>query len=154
MALKALGKLRHDPLSREQRSACMAAIRSVDTKPELVVRKIVRALGVKCRLHGRDLPGSPDLVIDRSRIAIFVHGCFWHMHRCKRGRSTPATRVEFWRVKRTKNRDRDRRACSALRRAGWRVLVVWECELARSNARAAKLPARIENLLREKRPAH
>lgn len=120
--------MRQDSLTSSARSACMGAIRSAGTGPELIVRKVVRALGLSCRYNGRDLRGAPDLVLDSFGTVIFVHGCFWHMHRCKRGRSSPITNAEFWRAKRMKNRARDRNTVSALRRAGWRVLIVWECE--------------------------
>jgi DNA mismatch endonuclease (patch repair protein) len=106
----------------------MAAIRGKDTKPELIVRSIAHRLGFRFRLHAVDLPGRPDLVFRSRRAVVFVHGCYWHMHTCKRGRGTPTTNAAFWRAKRTRNRERDRRALAALRRAGWRVLVVWECE--------------------------
>jgi len=132
---------RRDPLTPRQRSACMAAIPSMNTKPELIVRKIVRELGLRCRFHARDLRGSPDLVLDKPRVVIFVHGCFWHMHRCKRGRSTPTANAEFWQTKRMKNHDRDRRTVSALRRAGWHVLVVWECQTRNPDKLAKRLTA-------------
>ena len=117
-----------DNLTSAQRSACMASIRRIDTRPEMVVRRLVYSLGYRYRLHRRELPGTPDLVLTRYQCVIFVHGCFWHMHRCKRGKSTPRTNAAFWRTKRKKNRIRDRHSIAALRRAGWRVLVVWECE--------------------------
>lgn len=118
----------HDNLTRSQRSACMASIRGTDTRPEIVVRRLVHSLGYRYRLHRRELPGTPDLVLARYQCVIFVHGCFWHMHRCKRGKSTPRTNSAFWRTKREKNRNRDRHSIAALRRAGWRVLAVWECQ--------------------------
>lgn len=85
-------------------------------------------MGFRFRLHRRDLPGRPDVVLSRHRAAIFIHGCFWHRHACPRGRSEPSTRRTFWRAKFAGNVDRDRRAVQALRREGWRVLVVWECQ--------------------------
>ncbi len=120
--------VRFDNLTRAQRSACMASIGGTDTRPEMVVRRLVHSLGYRYRLHRRQLPGTPDLVLTRYLSVIFVHGCFWHMHCCKRGKSTPRTNVEFWRTKREKTRIRDRRNIAALRRTGWRVLVVWECQ--------------------------
>lgn len=119
---------RFDNLTRSQRSACMAAIRSADTQPEMAVRRLVHSLGYRYRLHRTQLPGKPDLVLPRYRCVVFVHGCFWHMHRCKRGKSTPRTNAEFWRTKREKTRIRDRGNIRALHRAGWSVLVVWECQ--------------------------
>lgn len=116
-----------DVLTAEQRQRCMAAIRSKDTKPEVKVRRLIHAMGYRFRLHQRDLPGSPDIVLPRHHKAIFVHGCFWHMHRCRYGRVRPVTNKEFWEKKRQGNVDRDRRNVRALRRMGWKVLVVWEC---------------------------
>lgn len=120
--------VRVDNLSRAQRSACMAAIGSTDTRPEVVVRQLMHSMGYRYRLHRRDLPGTPDLVLPRYQCVIFVHGCFWHMHRCKRGKSTPQTNAEFWRTKREKTHIRDQLIIAALRRAGWRVHVIWECQ--------------------------
>ncbi len=117
-----------DVLSPEQRRRCMAAIQCKDTKPELVVRSIAHRLGYRFRLHAADLPGRPDLVFRSRRAVILVHGCFWHSHACPRGRVTPRTNAAFWRKKREGNRTRDRRTLAALRRSGWRVLVVWECQ--------------------------
>jgi DNA mismatch endonuclease (patch repair protein) len=117
-----------DPLSKSQRSALMASIRSKDTAPELAVRKVLTAMGIRYRLHGKGLPGRPDIVIRRLNLVIFVHGCFWHRHRCRRGKAMPAVRRAFWRAKFEANRKRDRRSIAALRRAGWRVLVIWECQ--------------------------
>ncbi|MBK9119551.1 MAG: DNA mismatch endonuclease Vsr [Phycisphaerales bacterium] len=121
-----------DTLSPAQRRRCMAAIRSKDTKPELIVRSTAHRLGFRFRLHAPDLPGKPDLVFRSRRAVIFVHGCYWHMHGCKRGRSTPTTNVVFWKEKRSKSRERDQQTIAALRRDGWRVLIVWECELRNS----------------------
>ena len=132
-----------DTLTREQRRKCMAAIRGKDTKPEMIVRSITHRLGYRYGLHAADLPGKPDMVFRLRRAVVFVHGCYWHMHTCKRGRSTPATNTKFWRTKREGNRRRDRAACAALRSAGWRVLKVWECECS-----PAKRPRLIERLAR------
>ena len=117
-----------DVHTSEQRSRNMSAIRSKDTKPELIVRRMVHRLGFRFRLHRRDLPGSPDLVFPRLKKIIFVHGCYWHMHRCRLGRVTPKTNAKFWRSKRTGNVERDRRNIAALRASGWSVLIVWECQ--------------------------
>lgn len=119
---------RRDSLSPEQRSACMAAIHSTNTTPERIVGSIVHRLGFRFRLHVSDIPGKPDLVFRSRHSVIFVHGCYWHMHNCKRGRSSPVTNAAFWKSKLTKNRKRDRFVLSRLRRDGWRVLVVWECQ--------------------------
>ncbi|HEX9983502.1 MAG TPA: DNA mismatch endonuclease Vsr [Thermoanaerobaculia bacterium] len=116
-----------DVHTKEQRSRNMAAIRGRDTKPEMTVRRLVHRLGYRFRLHRRDLPGRPDLVLPRHRAVIFVHGCFWHHHDCRYGRVVPATRAEFWRKKRDENVARDARNLAALHEQSWRVLVVWEC---------------------------
>ncbi|MBX3393783.1 MAG: DNA mismatch endonuclease Vsr [Phycisphaerae bacterium] len=133
-----------DTLTPAQRRTCMAAIRGKDTKPELIVRSVAHRLGFRFRLHSTDLPGKPDLVFPSRRAVVFVHGCYWHMHACKRGRSTPATNAEFWREKRNTNRERDRRTLAVLHRAGWRVLVVWECQLRDLDKLASRLRAFLE----------
>lgn len=117
-----------DTFSPEKRSAIMRAVLSQNTTPELAVRKIVHRLGFRFRLHRADLPGKPDLVLPKWRKVIFVHGCFWHQHSCKRGNRTPKTRVEYWQKKLSGNRRRDRRNRDQLKRLGWSVLVVWECQ--------------------------
>ncbi|MGN6186900.1 MAG: very short patch repair endonuclease [Thermoanaerobaculia bacterium] len=121
----------------------MQRIRSKDTKPELRVRRLVHGLGYRYRLHGRDLPGKPDLVFRARRKVIFVHGCYWHMHTCAWGRVTPATNAEFWRNKRLANVARDRRARSSLRALDWQLLVIWECEVRDEN----KVRARVQEFL-------
>ena len=113
------------PISKV-RSRIMAAVPQRDSKPEMVVRRLVHAMGYRYRLHVRDLAGSPDLVFPRLKKVVFVHGCFWHRHTCKRA-TTPATRRRFWMQKFEDNRARDRRNNRMLRRNGWDVLVVWEC---------------------------
>jgi DNA mismatch endonuclease, patch repair protein len=128
-----------DVHSRATRSRNMAAIRSVNTKPEMRVRSALHALGYRFRLHRKDLPGRPDIVLPRLRTVIFVHGCFWHCHRCKYGSVVPATRADFWAAKRQGNVARDRRNRSALRRAGWRVCVLWECEVRTAEAAHARI---------------
>ena len=106
----------------------MRRVPSKDTKPEIVVRRLVHALGYRFRLYARALPGTPDIVLSRLRQAIFVHGCFWHRHRnCKKA-STPSTNRDFWSAKFAANKLRDKRKMHQLRKLGWQVLVVWECE--------------------------
>ena len=118
-----------DKLTPERRSANMARVRGKDTGPELRVRKVAHALGLRFRLHRTDLPGTPDLVIPRHRLAVFVHGCFWHRHEgCTRA-STPTTRADFWRAKFAATVERDSRAILNLEQLGWRTLVLWECSL-------------------------
>lgn len=116
-----------DVHSRETRSYNMSRIRSRDTKPELLVRSLVHRLGYRFRLHVSDLPGKPDIVLPRHEKVILVHGCYWHMHRCRYGRVVPKTNTEFWQQKRQGNVDRDRRNLRELRRLGWQTLVLWEC---------------------------
>jgi DNA mismatch endonuclease (patch repair protein) len=117
-----------DVLTPEQRSFNMSRIRNRDTRPEMIVRSIVHRLGYRYRLHKSDLPGKPDVVLVRHRKIIDVHGCFFHMHKCRYGSVVPATNAAFWRTKRLSNVERDRRNVKALRRAHWRVMIVWECE--------------------------
>lgn len=107
----------------------MALVRSVDTKPEMAIRKLVHGMGYRYRLHCSDLPGTPDLVFRSRHAVIFVHGCFWHRHvGCPLAR-LPKSKVEFWTMKLEGNRKRDARKVAALEKAGWRVFVAWECEL-------------------------
>ena len=117
-----------DVLTPEQRRFNMSRIRGRDTKPEMIVRRLVHSLGGRFRLHVRDLPGSPDLVLARRRKIIFVHGCFWHRHRCRYGKPVPKTRTAFWRRKLARNVERDRQVRRSLTRLGWQTLVVWECQ--------------------------
>ena len=111
-----------------RRSALMARIRSVDTRPEIAVRRLLHAMGYRFRLHRRDLPGKPDIVLPRHRLAIFVHGCFWHQHAGCRLASRPKTRQDYWTPKLAGNVARDEAAQAALRKLGWRVEVIWECD--------------------------
>lgn len=115
-----------DILSVEDRSKLMSRIRGRDTKPEMIVRRGLHALGLRFRLQARKLPGRPDLVFPKYHTAVFVHGCFWHAHGCGLSK-LPGTRVEFWKQKLDANVARDQAAVRALREAGWRVLLVWEC---------------------------
>jgi DNA mismatch endonuclease, patch repair protein len=117
-----------DSLTPAQRSRNMAAIRSKDTSPEMAVRRLVHSMGFRYRLHRRGLPGTPDLVFCAMKKAIFVHGCFWHVHSCPRGKLTPATNARFWQAKRARNAERDRKSRKLLSKAGWKVLTVWECQ--------------------------
>jgi DNA mismatch endonuclease (patch repair protein) len=121
-----------DTLTRTERSKRMALIRSTNTKPELLVRKIARSCGYRFRLHVPDLPGKPDIAFPKQKKVIFVHGCFWHRHpdpECALAR-LPKTKLRFWIPKLTENRRRDLRNIARLRRQKWKVSVVWECQLA------------------------
>lgn len=118
-----------DIVTPDRRSRMMASIRGKNTKPEMVVRKLVHGLGFRFRLHRRDLPGSPDLVFPRMRKVIFVHGCFWHRHPGCRFAYTPKSNIRFWLTKLNTNMRRDAMMQQALVEAHWEVLVVWECEV-------------------------
>jgi DNA mismatch endonuclease (patch repair protein) len=107
----------------------MRAIRSKDTKPELRVRRLAYGMGLRFRLHRSDLPGNPDLVFPRHKLAVFVHGCFWHGHGCKRGGQGPKSNTDYWGPKIDRTRARDIAAKGALEELGWHVAVLWECEL-------------------------
>lgn len=117
-----------DPFSPAERSAIMRAVRSRDTAPEIIVRRLVESLGYRHRLYDANLPGTPDIVIPRLRTVIFVSGCFWHMHTCGRCR-IPKARRRYWENKLHRNRSRDALNRGRLRRMGWSVLTVWECHL-------------------------
>jgi DNA mismatch endonuclease (patch repair protein) len=122
-----------DRLSREARSRLMSRVRSQDTDPEIRVRRVAHAMGLRFRLHRRDLPGCPDMVLPRHRLCVFVHGCFWHRHpECPKA-TTPKSHVAFWRAKFERNVARDAEVARGLRAAGWRVTVIWECR-TRDNA--------------------
>lgn len=118
-----------DVVDPATRSRMMAGIRGRDTRPERELRRALHKLGFRYRLHCRDLPGKPDLVFPKYGAVVLVHGCFWHRHEGCRFTTTPATRPDFWMRKFEGNVARDRRNVDALRRAGWRVKVVWECEI-------------------------
>ena len=111
------------------RSRNMAAIRARDTSPELKVRSLLHHLGYRFRLHRRDLPGSPDIVLSKHRTVVFVHGCFWHRHRDCRYTTTPKSRADFWARKFERNVERDHCQQKQLKEMGWSVMVIWECEL-------------------------
>ena len=132
-----------DVLTPRQRSFNMSRIRSRDTRPEMIVRSIVHRMGYRYSLHKKNLQGKPDLVLVRHQKIIDVHGCFFHMHDCRYGRVVPATNADFWKTKRLSNALRDQRNLKALRRAGWKVMIVWECE----TRELTKLSKRIERFL-------
>jgi len=130
-----------DTLSTSERSERMARIHGRDTKPEMVVRRLLHGMGYRYRLHRGDLPGKPDIVFGKRKKAIFIHGCFWHRHddpTCRLAR-LPKSRLEFWGPKLAANAERDKLKQDALKRLGWNVLVVWECELRQSEQLENKL---------------
>ncbi|MEP7010909.1 MAG: DNA mismatch endonuclease Vsr [Acidobacteriota bacterium] len=116
-----------DLLAAEARSENMRRIRAKDTAPELAVRRFLHRNGKRFRLHRTDLPGSPDIVLTKNKVAIFVHGCFWHGHSCRDGRR-PKSNLGYWNAKLDSNRRRDSRILAEIRALGWRPLVVWACE--------------------------
>lgn len=118
-----------DFLSPSERSERMSRIRSSNTSPELALRRALHALGFRFRLHRKDLPGKPDIVLPRYKTVVFVHGCFWHRHAGCKVASTPKTNTAFWEQKFERNTARDERNAALLQALGWKVLVVWECEL-------------------------
>ncbi|MCE1003804.1 very short patch repair endonuclease [Pseudomonas sp. NMI1173_11] len=117
----------------------MRAVKRAHTKPEIIVRQALHALGLRFRLHRRDLPGSPDIVLPRLRTVVFVHGCFWHRHPACRFATTPKSRQEYWLPKFEANVERDARKEAQLRELGWRVVVIWECETKSLEALEARL---------------
>jgi DNA mismatch endonuclease (patch repair protein) len=133
-----------DTFTKSERSRIMAAVKSKDTTPEVLVRRLVHSLGYRYRLHVRSLPGTPDLVFPRLRKIINVNGCFWHMHRCPRCR-VPSSRHDYWTAKMRRNAARDKRTHRELRRNGWRVMVIWECQIGPS--REERLRAKVTAFL-------
>ncbi|MES2895846.1 MAG: DNA mismatch endonuclease Vsr [Pseudomonadota bacterium] len=133
----------------EKRSAVMRRVKGRNTTPELLVRKALTALGARYRLNRKDLPGSPDIVMPGRRLAIFVHGCFWHGHDCARGSRVPKANRDYWVGKVARNKARDVAAVEALSATGWRVETIWECDLKDAPA----LKARLAELLADVMPA-
>ena len=130
-----------DPISQKHRSWIMSRIRSRNTKPEIMARSILHRMGYRFTVRGprnRDLPGRPDIVLPRHRAAVFVHGCFWHRHAGCSAASHPGTRQEYWRKKFENNVARDQRHQRALKKTGWRIRVVWECQIVKQPERVAR----------------
>lgn len=132
-----------DRFTPEERSRIMAKVKGRDTKPEILVRRILHRLGYRFRLYRKDLPGKPDIVLPRHRKIIFVHGCFWHGHDCKRG-ARPETNADFWNAKIKGNIERDARNTEELKRLGWDVLTLWVCEMKDPDELAERLGRFIE----------
>jgi len=130
----------------EQRSRNMSAIKSKNTKPEIFVRKLLHSKGYRFRLHKKDLPGSPDIVLPKYKTVIFVHGCFWHRHQNCKYASNPKTRREFWEKKFKENIERDKKTQKKLKNLGWKTNIVWECEVKNREILILKL----EEILRKK----
>ena len=119
----------------------MRAVKGRDTKPEMIVRRLVHSMGYRYRLHRADLPGKPDLVFPSRKKVIFVHGCFWHGHACKRGARVPQSNRDYWVEKIHRNRERDEKSLKDLEESGWCVLIVWECALKDREVLEANLKA-------------
>jgi DNA mismatch endonuclease (patch repair protein) len=119
-----------DPFTPKQRSAVMRAVPSQNSRPEMRVRKLVWSLGYRYRLHVADLPGKPDLSFPGRRACLFVHGCFWHGHDCRRGARLPKANAAYWQAKIARNKARDEATPRKLEAIGWKVMTIWECELA------------------------
>ncbi|MDS0773419.1 very short patch repair endonuclease [Escherichia coli] len=128
----------------EQRSRTMQAVRSRDTKPEMIVRRFLHAQGLRYRLHGRDLPGSPDIVFPGKRFVVFVHGCFWHQHPNCPASSRPKTNTDYWDKKLDRNVERDLAVKKSLEQKGWSVKVVWECQI-KNNVKLEELASDIKS---------
>jgi len=142
-----------DRLSRERRSWNMSRIRGRDTGPELLVRSALHRAGYRFRLHRKDLPGRPDVVLPKYRTIVFVHGCFWHRHAGCRLAYTPKSRAAFWNAKFEANVERDRRNARELHRLGWKVVTVWECEADRPERWLRRMPGQSTASRRPKRSA-
>jgi DNA mismatch endonuclease (patch repair protein) len=130
-----------DVFTPDQRSAVMRKVKGADTSPERKVRQMLTRMGLRYRLQRKDLPGKPDIVFAGRKLALFVHGCFWHDHDCPRGARRPKANADYWRAKISRNRERDAPNAEALQALGWRVEVVWECELKDAAALEARLRA-------------
>lgn len=141
-----------DTLTRRKRSWNMSRIRGEDTQPEKAVRSALHRMGFRFALHRRDLPGKPDIVLPRHRVIVFVHGCFWHRHKQCKYAYKPKSRKAFWQNKFTENMRRDRRTERALRRSGWKVVIVWECWTERPEELAEKLRTLVRINLRNRLP--
>jgi DNA mismatch endonuclease (patch repair protein) len=129
---------RYDPLTKAERSERMSRIRNADTKPEMIVRRLVHAMGYRYSLHARDVHGNPDLVFRPRKKVIFVHGCFWHQHGCRQYRQ-PRTKRSFWEPKLAKNKERDAEVKRQLRGLGWGVMVIWECQVRKEGVLRSRI---------------
>lgn len=128
-----------DTFTKQKRSEVMAKIRGKDTKPEKIVRSLLHQMGFRFRLHNKMLPGKPDICLPKHETVIFVHGCFWHNHtKCKGGR-LPKSNLEYWQPKIQRNVERDKMRQRSLRKLGWKVIVIWECELKAENRLRSKI---------------
>ncbi len=134
-----------DTISKEARSMNMAAIRAKDTLPEMKVRSLIHSLGYRYRLHRKDLPGKPDIVLRKYKTVIFVHGCFWHHHKnCKRA-NWPKSNQEYWIPKIKRNVERDKKHTKELKKLGWKVITIWECETKNTEGIVKKIDKGLNN---------
>lgn len=140
-----------DVFTLKKRREIMQAIRCKDTAPEMFVRRLIHSLGYRYRLHDKKLPGNPDMVFPGRKKVIFIHGCYWHRHNCKKGRSVPKSNVDFWEKKFEANRDRDVRNQKILRKDGWSVMTIWQCQITSSNLEELKIE--IQKFLNDPRNA-
>ena len=133
-----------DIYTKSERSQVMSKIAGKETKPEIIIRKYLFAQGYRYRKNVKSLPGKPDIVLKKYKTVIFVNGCFWHRHNCKKGQSIPSTNVKFWKSKLDRNKERDKENKQALRKLGWKVLTIWECQIKKHE----KLTKYIDSLIK------
>ncbi|MBR5213525.1 MAG: DNA mismatch endonuclease Vsr [Akkermansia sp.] len=129
----------------EQRRRNMSAVKSKNTKPEILVRKVLHAMGYRFRLHVKELPGKPDIVLPKYKTVIFVNGCFWHRHEGCKYASTPTTNIDFWNAKFAENVARDKKKCQEIQEKGWQVIVIWTCEINNTAALGERLKMLLES---------
>ncbi len=132
-----------DIFTKDKRSKIMSSIKNKDTRPELAVRSLLHRMGHRFRLHQKDLPGKPDIILKKHKTVVFVHGCYWHRHNCKRGQSMPSSNKEFWQRKFRGTIERDKKVQEQLKKLDWNVGVIWQCELKTQSDTVKKL----ENIL-------
>ncbi|MGA2915455.1 MAG: very short patch repair endonuclease [Sedimentisphaerales bacterium] len=133
-----------DTLTQAQRRLCMSQNKGKNTIPEVFIRKVTNSLGYRYSLHRKKLPGCPDMVFPKRKKVIFINGCFWHRHTCKKGRSMPATRKKFWQQKFKRTIERDKKNKNELKKLGWKILVIWECQIKNRQ----KIIDKISNFMR------
>jgi DNA mismatch endonuclease (patch repair protein) len=132
-----------DIFSKEKRSQIMRRIQGKNTRPEMIVRSLLHKNGYRFRLHRKELPGEPDIILPRYKVAIFIHGCYWHRHSCRKGKSLPTTNCDFWNAKFQRTILRDKENKRELKRLGWKVITLWECQLANEKGVLSTLSAKL-----------
>lgn len=135
-----------DIYSKSKRSDIMSKISGKETKPEILVRKYLFSKGFRFRKNVKELPGKPDIVLPKYRVVIFIHGCFWHGHFCKRG-NLPSSNIQFWKDKISQNQSRDEDVIQKLRELNWRIIVIWQCEIQNNSSREARLSQLISDII-------